>query len=64
MESPYNEVEVNATEAHPNAWYCDICGGYFTIEDAGHISGEANALDSCKECHAEKWDTAKGKTIN
>lgn len=37
MESPYNEVEVNATEAHPNAWYCDICGGYFTIEDATMI---------------------------
>lgn len=47
-----------------DAWYCDICGGFFTIEDAGHLSKDNDGIDSCEECHSQRWDTSENETIN
>ena len=52
MESPYTE----------DAWYCDICGGYFQIQDAGHIGTNGKA-DVCEECHEIGFDTAGNATL-
>lgn len=61
MESPYNGKSVNGHGVKPNAWYCDICGGHFTVEDSGFISNET---DICSECHERGFDSAKGEIIN
>ena len=64
MKSPYNGIDVNGTGVKPDAWYCDICGGYFTIEDAGYISDDDIGADICEECRGENFHSTDGETIN
>ena len=53
MESPYSDN-----------WYCDICGGFFQREDAGHISEDEGEVDVCEECHERQFDTSKGEILH
>lgn len=46
MESYSNDKIING-QRKAKAWYCDSCGGYFTIEDSGTISEDAHF---CREC--------------
>lgn len=52
MKSPYTK----------DAWYCDICGGFFQYEDAGYIGKDGKA-DICEECHERQFDTAGNATL-
>jgi len=63
MRAAYSGEVVNGNQ-HPKAWNCDICGGYFTIEDAGYISDTPGCADVCEECRGRGFDDTSGETIN
>lgn len=60
MKSPYSGQIVNGRKI-PDGWYCDICGGFFSKDDAGYLSDDC---DVCEECHEMRFDTSEGETIN
>jgi hypothetical protein len=40
-----------------NTWYCDICGGFFQVEEIGFVSDETHI---CEECHERGFDRPDG----
>jgi len=63
MIGNFSTLTVNG-KVYPEYWNCDICGAYFTTEDAGYVSNEPECADVCEECCEYGYGPSSGETIN